>query len=260
MLNLNQILAYYPESYQKDPAQCLREYLQYKILKYTFASPFGEKLRFIGWTALRIVYGNPRFSEDIDFDNDGTLTFEDFEQLSRDIQKKLEAEWLHVYIRTIKKWAFHCHINIPEILYDNHLAPMKTQKILIQIDTVAQWVQSTPKPLFLSAFDVQTDIITHTPETLLAQKCATAFSRKRMKGRDFFDIVFLLWKTKKVDYHYLEQKCNISAPQELKSYLLEQSKNVNFVALHKDVAPFLTDPTTQSVLKFPQIIEQTVFE
>jgi predicted nucleotidyltransferase component of viral defense system len=40
----------------------------------------SENLSFIGGTAIRIVYGSQRFSEDLDFDNFG-LTFEQFENL-----------------------------------------------------------------------------------------------------------------------------------------------------------------------------------
>ena len=261
MLNLAQILSYYPTELQiSHKEHILREYLQYHILKYVFNSPYASKLRFIGGTALRLIYGNSRFSEDIDFDNDWTLTFEDFNNLAEHIKKSLELQRLSVYIRTIKKWAFHCNINFPEILYNNALSPMKTQTILIQIDTVSQWYVYQASNHFLNKFDVQANILTVSPELLLAQKLYTAFTRKRMKGRDFFDIVFLLWKTQKPDYWYLKQKIWISDAQKLKSYLLQRSEWVDFVQLQKDVAPFLFDPNNQSVALFPQIIEQTEFQ
>jgi predicted nucleotidyltransferase component of viral defense system len=38
------------------------------------------------------VYGSGRFSEDIDFDNDGTISFEEFDLLSQYIKKDLELE------------------------------------------------------------------------------------------------------------------------------------------------------------------------
>jgi hypothetical protein len=49
------------------------------------------------------VYGNARFSEDIDFDNDGTMTFEEFDLLGQHIQKDLELQGLTVRMRTIEK-------------------------------------------------------------------------------------------------------------------------------------------------------------
>jgi predicted nucleotidyltransferase component of viral defense system len=92
MFSLTQIQAYYPNFSADRAEDCLREYLQYKILKSVFSSQRGRHLRFIGGTALRIVYGNARFSEDIDFDNDGNISFEEFTSLSEWIQKDLEEE------------------------------------------------------------------------------------------------------------------------------------------------------------------------
>ncbi len=45
----------------------VREYWEVLLLKELFDSPFGKELIFKGGTALRIVYGSPRFSEDLDF-------------------------------------------------------------------------------------------------------------------------------------------------------------------------------------------------
>ncbi len=44
----------------------------------------------------------------------------------------------------------------------------------------------------LDKFDVFTQINTTPKELLLAQKFYAVINRKRNKGRDFFDIVFLL--------------------------------------------------------------------
>ncbi|MDR0859421.1 MAG: nucleotidyl transferase AbiEii/AbiGii toxin family protein [Candidatus Peribacteria bacterium] len=224
MFSLSQILSYYPEFSPDRAESCLREYLQYKILKSVFASPQGTSLRFIGGTALRIVYGNTRFSEDIDFDNDGTLSFDDFNLLAEHVQKDLEHEGLEVRMRTIKKGAFHCHISIPSLLYENNLSPMKTQTILIQIDTTSQGYQYAPTSYFLNKFDVQSTILTVSPSLLLSQKIFACFTRKRTKGRDFFDIVFLLGRTQKPDYEFLQQKLGISTPETVKKYLLEKAE------------------------------------
>jgi predicted nucleotidyltransferase component of viral defense system len=203
------------------------------------------------------VYGNARFSEDIDFDNDGTLSFEEFDLLGKHIQRDLELQGLVVRMRTLEKWAFHCNISIPELLYTYELAPMKNQTILIQIDTAAQWYFYTPATHHLNKFDVQTDILTISPSLLLAQKIYTVFERKRIKGRDFFDIVFLLWITQQPDYWYLNQKIWISTATQVKEYLLDRSQWLDFAVLQRDVQPFLFDSNNQSVVLFPRIIAQT---
>jgi predicted nucleotidyltransferase component of viral defense system len=50
-----------------DKTQVVREYWELIILKGLCESPFGRYLIFKGGTALRLTYGSPRFSEDLDF-------------------------------------------------------------------------------------------------------------------------------------------------------------------------------------------------
>jgi predicted nucleotidyltransferase component of viral defense system len=49
-----------------DKTQVIREYWELIILKGLHESPFGRYLIFKGETALRLCYGSPRFSEDLD--------------------------------------------------------------------------------------------------------------------------------------------------------------------------------------------------
>ena len=85
MLNLNEILPFYPEPLRVHREFILREYLQHKILQLIFDIPeHAQKLCFLGGTALRIVHGNERFSEDLDFDNSG-LTEDQFDVISEKI-------------------------------------------------------------------------------------------------------------------------------------------------------------------------------
>jgi len=50
-----------------DKTQVIREYWELIILKGLFESTSGRYLIFKGGTALRLCYGSPRFSEDLDF-------------------------------------------------------------------------------------------------------------------------------------------------------------------------------------------------
>lgn len=71
MLDLEQIKDQYPAALQGYERAILREYLQYKILQAVFESKHASQISFMGGTALRILHGNNRFSEDIDLDNLG---------------------------------------------------------------------------------------------------------------------------------------------------------------------------------------------
>jgi len=50
-----------------DKTQVVREYWELIVLKGLYDSRFGRYLIFKGGTALRLAYGSPRFSEDLDF-------------------------------------------------------------------------------------------------------------------------------------------------------------------------------------------------
>lgn len=71
MLSLAQIQAQYPAALQPFSRFILREYLQHKMLQLIDDSPLAGRFYILGGTCQRIVHGNTRFPEDLDFDNNG---------------------------------------------------------------------------------------------------------------------------------------------------------------------------------------------
>ena len=93
-------------------------------------------------------------------------------------------------------------------------------------------------------------------DIILSQKVAAIFGRKRQKGRDYFDIVYLMGITD-FNYDYLDLKFSIKNKAELKKELLSKVSNFNFKELAKDVGPFLIDKDGEErVLSFKEYIEQ----
>jgi predicted nucleotidyltransferase component of viral defense system len=66
----------------------VREEYELLLLKELFESDLGLQLVFKGGTALRLVYGSPRFSEDLDFTSIGELDAGKFSALLKRIEKK----------------------------------------------------------------------------------------------------------------------------------------------------------------------------
>lgn len=257
MLTLQQIEQQYPENIRVFKRGILREYLQYKILEIIFSSEFAGKLSFMGGTALRLVYGNTRFSEDLDFDNFG-LSENEFDKLSVIIRKGLEAQGLKTEISTVAKGAFRCNIRLPEILFVNQLSPFKEEKILIQVDSFAQNFDYKPEKKSLNKFDVFSEIFITPPNILLSQKIYAIFNRRRAKGRDFYDIVFLL-SFAKPSYEYLAQKLNINSPGELKKKIVLLCAELNLEELANDAEPFLFSPQDSKKIKlFVDIVNSGV--
>ena len=130
MLNLETIIAAYPPPLQGFKRFLLREYLQYKILEIIFSeADYAHRLYFLGGTCLRIVHNTNRFSEDLDFDN-FNLSEEEFESISKLIQKKLEAEGYEVETRNVYKGAFQCYCRFPNLLFPLGLSGYQEEKIL----------------------------------------------------------------------------------------------------------------------------------
>ena len=237
VLTLKQIEQQYPEPLRPFKRALLREYLQYKILEIIFGSPFAPKLSFLGGTALRIVYENQRFSEDLDFDNFG-LDKNEFEDLSERAQVGLREQGFQVEVDTTAKGAYRCNVRLSGLLFAHGLSPHHTEKILIQIDSAAHGIAYAPDKKILNKFDVFTEIFVTPVDILLSQKINAALNRKRAKGRDFYDIVFLLASTTP-NYRYLQQKLKIENADALRKRLLSATVRFDFTALARDVQPFL---------------------
>jgi predicted nucleotidyltransferase component of viral defense system len=258
MLNLKNIEQYYPDNQKPFKRNILREYLQYKILEIIFNSKYAQDLIFLGGTALRIIYNNSRFSEDLDFDN-VNITEEQFADLAKEVKKGLELQGYEVEIKNVFKGAYRSYIKIPKILFNNDMSNLEGEKILIQIDTVPHVFDYKKDVKILNKFDVFTQIFTTPIDILLSQKIYAALNRKRTKGRDFFDIVFLIPQTKP-NYEYLEKKLGIRNSEELKKTLFEQTANLDFNELAKDIEPFLINSEDSKKVKmFREYINSAEF-
>ena len=238
MIDLEQIKSRYPESLHKDADQLLREYLQYLILEIVGNSPQAPQLVFLGGTCLRLVYESQRWSEDLDFDNQG-LDQADFDDLARRIEYQLGLRGYTVQTRTLQKGAFHCHIRFPGILFQYGLSGHKEARILIKLDAERQAYDYEPRIHTLRKFDVLCAIKATPPDLLLSQKIAAAIGRKRPKGRDFYDIRFLLERGTRPDYGYLRARFGVDDAPALRRYVLDATAAYDFAALAADVRPFL---------------------
>lgn len=255
MLNLSNIEKYYPKNEQPFKRNILREYLQYKILEIIFNSKIGKELTFLGGTALRIIHGNSRFSEDLDFDNFG-ITESQFTTLTDEIKRDLILQGYKVEIRNVFKGAYRSYIKMPGILFDNNMSSFQEEKIMIQIDTVPHVFDYERDLKIINKFNVFTQVYVTPIDILLSQKMYASINRKRAKGRDFFDIVFLLQKTKP-NYEYLEKKIGVKNWQELKNELLLRVSELDFNELAKDVEPFLVNSRdSNKVQNFTQYIKE----
>lgn len=253
MLDLKQIESFYPENLRIHKRNLLREYLQYVILDVIYNSQYGSRLVFMGGTAIHMIHGNRRFSEDLDFDNKG-LSRDDFEGLSQNVLRKLDLYGYSVEIQNRYREAFHCLVKFPGIFYQYDISSHPQEKLTIQIDSEPQNVDYKAERVFLNKFDIFLKINVVPPEMLLAQKILAILNRPRTMGRNFYDVIFLFSKTNP-DFNFLKEKMGLNEKIEIKEKLLLKCEKINFKKLTEDVKPFLFYPSEAEKIKlFPDFI------
>lgn len=255
MLTLEQIKKNYSEEvFRKNPKAVLVEYLQYELLDSIFKQKNSEKLSFIGGTAIRIVYDSSLFSEDLDFDNFG-LSYLDFGKITEKVVSDMKNKGFVLEFRLIEKGAYHCYIKFPDLLFNNNLSVNKDEKILVRIDTVHKNKSFEPKIYTLNGFDVYRKIQVNSVDIILSQKLMTIIQRKREKGRDFYDVSYLLGLTDP-NYVFLEKEFNLDQ-KKIKEKILERVDALKMTELVKDVLPFLIKlEDKERILNFREYIEQ----
>ncbi|HEB11573.1 MAG TPA: hypothetical protein ENI06_10225 [Spirochaetales bacterium] len=81
-------------------------------------------------------------------------------------------------------------------------------------------------------------------------------NRPRPMGRDFYDAVYLMGKTR-TNLAYMQSKIGISNFKELQERLLDRCAELDLEGLAADVRPFLIKPgDIESVRLFPQALSQ----
>lgn len=95
-----------------DITQVAREYWEVLFLKGLLESTHGRNMIFKGGTALRLAYGSPRFSEDLDF----VLIEDSLKGGLERLAKKLASPFPEAMITDAaeKRWTYLCEIKVKE--------------------------------------------------------------------------------------------------------------------------------------------------
>lgn len=259
MLSLEEIKKQYPNDIHKFERSLLREYLQYLILEIIFNSNISPKISFLGGTCLRIVHGIKRFSEDLDFDNK-ELSSKEFQSLAKTIQIELIKQGFEVETTTTKQKAIHCHIKFSNILFENNLSNIKSEKIDIQVDTFDQGYEYESEIYVLNKFNVFKQIRITPKSIILSQKLWTITQRTRVKGRDFYDIIYLLQNTQP-DYNFLKLKLSVDSNEKVNEKLLKFIDKVDLKKAMLDVKPFLINSQeSEKILMFKEYVKQVLLK
>ena len=224
----------------------LKEALQNYVLNFVYNDPDYKNLIFTGGTCLRKIYGLPRLSEDLDFD----VTFKfDIEMFSSKVKKYFAEELSYKEMMTKisgnnKTVFLKFPVNIGN-------SPMLFVRCDFAVDAIGNYeteinsISTGQFTIFTKAFDLP---------TLFANKIAAFLQRnffkgkeqaESFKGRDLFDLVWFLEKSKKTEWELkpnwerLSKSLGKDKPEEIRKMLVSKVQRVNKTSVYNDLLPFI---------------------
>lgn len=248
----------------KDYENALKEILQEIALLGLWRSKFFEHAAFYGGTALRILYGLDRFSEDLDFsllkpqENFSLVPYlkaieteliamgfsVSVEEKKKSIETAIESAFIKA--NTLEHLL---KINVPQTAQGAHRNAMMSIKL--EVDTQPPQGFETEARVLLQP--IPFSVKTYRQPDLFAGKLHAILQRgwkNRVKGRDYYDLVWYLSRDIPVHLSHLEQRLRQSGGwnkdqalelKDLHQLLKEKFSQVNFSAAKNDVLPFLRD-------------------
>lgn len=256
-----QMLDEYKCKSTQDYENALKEIMQEIALLGLWRAKFYEHALFYGGTALRILYGLPRFSEDLDFSLLKPDAKFNLAAYHKAISEELEAFGFEVEVQAKTKTtesavesAFikaETKVHLLKIKSPSAITTRmqggQTLKIKLEVDTQPPGdhgieVLDLMRPL---PFQVKTMPL---PD-LFAGKLHAVLARawgNRVKGRDFYDYLWYLGRKTPVHLKHLEARLIQSGHHQgeltkakFKQMLREKFESLDIAKARADVAPFL---------------------
>lgn len=264
---VNEMLQKYQIQNSTDAENALKEVIQEIALLGLHRANFFEKAAFYGGTALRILYGLPRYSEDLDF----TLFRRDLDFRLQPyfsaMSKEFEAYGFKVEIELVDK-NFPSNVESAFIKANSKIHLLKIESLngfgsKIQANAKLQ-IKFEVDLVPVINFNFETryllaptsfPIISLQKPDLFAGKLHAFLFRKwktRIKGRDFYDYVWYLKNNTPVRLAYLREKSiqsghlhseeELQTTDQLKKMITERINSVNIEMAKQDVLPFIKNP------------------
>ncbi len=280
------MLARYERRRVEDDVKALREILQEIALLGLWRSRFFEKAAFYGGTALRILYGMDRYSEDLDFSLLKPAAEFDLSRYCNALEKEIRSFGFEANVTGKSKRgqsaiqsAFLKADTLKHLLVINttealtgSIPPGQVLKIKIEVDT------DPP-----SGFDTETRFLLQPiPFSVRAFALSDMFAGKmhavlcrnwknRVKGRDWYDLVWYAANHPQLHLEHLEQRMIQSGhlkrtekltPEKLSAIEESVIERLDVNQAKREVEPFVKDPETLTVWShdfFRDILHRIVF-
>ncbi len=170
----------------------VREYLQSRLLQILQEEKAFLNIAFLGGTSLRFLYSIPRYSEDLDFSIIGKEVI-NFDDILNNVKKNFQLENYKVEIKKSKeKTVLSAFIKFPSLLYELDLSPYQDETLSVKIEMDTNPPQGANTEVTLIRKYVLLNILHYDKPSLFAGKLHAILARKYIKGRDLFDLIWIL--------------------------------------------------------------------
>lgn len=231
---------------------CLKEVLQFPVLNFIYTSEeYKKSFIFTGGSCLRICYGLPRLSEDLDFD----LSSRDFSNL--DLEKMGAA--LAMYFQ--KNFLLDLSYRVQggsrlylkfKILEELGISYEEGSGFLyVKIESmISQFKKFNTELTPVSSYGFNFLVKNYDLKFLMTGKIMAILERQwfkgkgnvvNIKGRDFYDLYWYLNKNVMPDFLSLSKKFSINSPATLQQVLKKKIKEVDAMKLAYDLKNFFPD-------------------
>ncbi len=242
-----------------DPGQGLnrlREYLQLLVLRALHDCEAFRSLACVGGTALRLLHGLPRFSEDLDFSLVSAEGYAGGDWMAK-VKRDLALAGFDPLVTWNDRKVVHTGwIRLAGILREAGLSPRPTEKLAIklEVDTrppagarCERRIVSRYLTFLLQHYDLP---------SLLAGKLHAVLTRSYAKGRDWYDLVWYLSQRPPLApnvpllQHALDQTQGVGSfdARSWRKLVCVRLESLEMKAIADDVRPFLERPQDAALL------------
>lgn len=230
----------------------IKEVLQYPVLSFIYGSEKYKNLIFTGGSCLRICYGLPRLSEDLDFDlSVGEMESLDLEKLGGELADYFKNDFL-LDMNYRRQGSFRLYLKFKILKELGLIYGGGSDFLYVKIEpSVGQFKNFETELTPVASYGFNFLAKNYTLKFLMTGKVMAVLERQwfkgesnaiNIKGRDFYDLYWYFEKGVKPDFAVLSEKLSISNENELKKALKEKiEKDVDEVKLAYDLRGFFSE-------------------
>ncbi len=259
------MLSRYENRSLDDQMRALREIIQEVALLGLWRARFFEHGAFYGGTALRILHGLDRFSEDLDFSLLAPAADFSLQRFSAALEEEVRAFGFNLRVESVNKSV--------ESAVQSAFLKANTRNELLVIETDERLTRNTPPGQVLKIkIEVDTDpppgfmtttrfllqpipfaVRCYTLPSLFAGKIHALLFRRwnnRVKGRDWYDLVWYAANHPQLNLYHLEQRMRQTGQWSGESRLTKKQfaelmnsaiDRLDLEQARQDVSPFVKD-------------------